>query len=73
MEWRHFAVESPLEKQVGMAAMKMDGVRGTGTRGCVSSSVHVVQARTSLELLPWLANLSKSKDMICRKCSGLVE
>lgn len=66
-------MESPLEKQVGMAAMKMDGVRGTGTRGCVPSSVHVVQARTSLELLPWLANLSKSKDMICRKCSGLVE
>ena len=66
-------MESPLEKQVGMAAMKMDGVRGSGTRGCVPSSVHVVQARTSLELLPWLANLSKSKDMICRKCSGLVE
>lgn len=66
-------MESALEKQVGMAAMKTDGVRGTGTWGCVLSSVHVVQARTSLELLPWLANLSKSKDMICRKCSGLVE
>ena len=66
-------MESHLEKQVGMAVMKTDCVRGTGTWNCVPSSVHVVQARTSLELLPWLANLSKSKDVICRKCSGLVE
>lgn len=58
---------------MGMAVMKTDGVRGTGTWSCVPSSVHVVQARTSLELLPWLANLSKSKNMICRKCSGLAE